>query len=215
MGISLVIADRDVVENHNLEAANTPFHPTDIGLAKALALLSRLRELAPQVPVEAYQAAVLLMPESHLVDLANGAGVVLGLIDNGEALFRIDQVFHHPLPVVYGAGHRRAHTGDVMISRPGDACLRCLLDVDSPADIQTLAGEPTHGIDIIKLSEWCARVALVLLGDARLGNADSVLPAGVNFIFLENRNAPGNPGLPAPRTLRIPRRPNCPVCGAW
>ena len=214
MGIHLKVADRDVVESKNLDLANTPFRPKDIGLPKALALKNYLAEMAPGVPVEAYQADLLLIPDQDLIALARSTGIVLGLIDDGEALFRINDLLYDYRPVVYAAGHRGARTGDVLVTRPGHACLRCLLGIDSPREIQTLAGEATHGLDILTISLLCARVTLALLGDRRLGNPREVFdPDQANFLFLENRRAPGNPGNLPPRSLRIERRPHCPVCG--
>jgi len=215
MGVPLRVVDRDVVEPRNLEAGNTPFRPTDIGLPKVVAFRNLMKEQAPGVQVQAVQADLLLMPEEELLALAHGAGVVLGLVDDGQAIFRINEMFYRHLPVIYAAGHRGARTGDVVISRPGEACLRCLLNIDSPARIQTLAGEATHGIDILAIAQTCARITLALLGDRRLGDAGEVLDPSANFIFLENRRSPGSPGGFAPRFLRIERRPTCPVCGAF
>jgi molybdopterin/thiamine biosynthesis adenylyltransferase len=214
MGIPLKVADRDVVESKNLDVTNTPFRPKDVGLPKALALKNYLAEVAPGVPVEAFQADLLLIPDQDLIALARSTGLVLGLIDDGEALFRINDLLHDYRPVIYAAGHHGARTGDVLVSRPGHACLRCLLNIDSPNQIQTLDGEPTHGLDILSIAHLCAKVVLALLGDRRLGNPREVFdPDQANFLFLENRLAPGNPGNLPPRSLRIERRPQCPVCG--
>ena len=214
MGVPLEVVDRDVVEARNLDVNNTPFRPKDIGLPKALALRNCLAEVAPGVPVEAYQADLLLIPDEDLIALARSSGIVLGLIDDGEAILRLNDSLYDYRPVVYAAGHRGARTGDVLVTRPGHACLRCLLGIDSSHEIQTLAGEATHGLDILTISLLCTRVTLALLGDRRLGNPREVFdPDQANFLFLENRRASGNPGNLPPRSLRIERRPHCPVCG--
>ena len=214
MGIPLKVADRDVVESKNLAMSSTPFRPKNVGLPKALALKNYLAEVAPGVPVEAFQADLLLIPDQDLIALALSTGLVLGLVDDGEALSRINDLLYDYRPVVYAAGHRGARTGDVLVSLPGHACLRCILGIDSPNQIQTLDGEPTHGLDILSIAHLCAKVVLALLGDRRLGNPREVFdPDQANFLFLENRLAPGNPGNLPPRSLRIERRPHCPVCG--
>jgi molybdopterin/thiamine biosynthesis adenylyltransferase len=214
MGVPLKVVDRDVVEARNLDMNSTPFRPKDVGLPKALALKGYLAEMAPGVPVEAFQADLLLMPDEDLLALARSTGIVLGLIDNGQVLFKTNSLCYDYRPVIYAAGHHGARTGDVLLTRPGHACLRCLLNIDSPDQIQTLDGEPTHGLDILSIAHLCAKVVLALLGDHRLGNPREVFdPDQANFLFLENRLAPGNPGNLPPRSLRIERRPQCPVCG--
>jgi molybdopterin/thiamine biosynthesis adenylyltransferase len=213
-GVPVRIVDRDVLEARNLQSSNCPYRAGDIGLPKVVAFRNLMKEQAPGVQVQPVQVDLLLMPEEELLALADGAGLILGLVDDGQALFRINEMFYARLPVVYAAGHRGALTGDVVISKPGEACLRCLLNVDSPARIQALAGEATHGIDVITIAQTSARIVLALLGDRRLGDTGEVLDPSVNFIFLENRRSPGSPGGFAPRFLRIERRPTCPVCGA-
>lgn len=214
MGVSLTLVDRGIVERHNLRAGNSVLSESDIGKPKAMATRNFLKENAPGVHVEAYQADINLLSDAELRALSAGARLVLCNVDDGEAMFRINQTYYEEVPVVYAAGHRGAKTGDVMFSRPGGACLRCLLNSDSPQDIHTLAGEPTHGIDIIAISEVCARVALILLGDTRLGDLREMLDPTVNFVSLQNRRSPTNPRGFAPQFLRVRRRPNCPVCGA-
>jgi molybdopterin/thiamine biosynthesis adenylyltransferase len=212
MGVPITFIDHDVVEPHNLTAGNCLFRDTDIGTPKALAMKRILAEYG--VEAEAIQADITSLSASDLRTIAADAGVALGLVDEGEALFHINQALYHTLPVVYAAGHRGARTGDVAISRPGGACLRCLLDIQSPAEIQTLAGEATHGIDILGIAHACAKVALVLLGDPRLGDARELLDPAVNLLFMENRRSPTSPRGFASRFLRIERRRTCPICGA-
>jgi len=214
MGIALRIVDRDILEARNLEAGNTPFRASDVGLPKVVAIQNLLRQQVPGVHVEVLQADLLLISDDDFLALADGAGVALGLVDSGEVLFRINRLLYRRLPVVYAACHTGARTGDVLITRPGTACLQCLLNTDSPDQIRTLAGETTLGVDIVGLAQVCAKVALTLLGDARLGNPTEVLSPGANFLFIENRLSPGNPGNLALQSLRIERRPTCPVCGA-
>jgi len=214
LNVPLVLIDRDVVEPHNIEAGNSVFRRTDIGAPKPEALKRILEDHEPGVHVEALQVDITSLTAGELLALARGARVALGLVDEGEALFHINEHLYRHLPIVYAAGHRGARTGDVVISRPGGPCLQCLLDIRAPAEIETLTGEPTHGIDIVAIAETCVRVALTLIGDQRLGNVREVLDPAVNFIFLENRRSPTSPGGFAPQFLRVERRRACPVCGA-
>jgi molybdopterin/thiamine biosynthesis adenylyltransferase len=197
----------------NLAAGNSVFREKDIGMPKALAMKELLQEHAPGIHVEAHQADITMLDESELRALGHGASVVLGLVDGGAPLFAINRAFHSVVPVVYAAGHRGARTGDVMLTRPQTACLQCLLDADSPDDIRPLAGEVTHGIDIVSISQVCVRVVLELLGDTRLSDAGELLGPS-NFIFIENRRSPTSPRGFASRFLRIERRGTCPVRGA-
>jgi molybdopterin/thiamine biosynthesis adenylyltransferase len=208
------IADRDVLESRNLQSGNCPYRASDIGLPKVVAFHNLLRQQAPGILVEAVQADLLLLSEEEFVSLTEGAGVALGLVDDGPVLFRINRLLYRRLPVVYAAGHQGARTGDILITRPGTACLECILNINSPDQIRTLAGESTHGIDVVAIAKTCAKIALALLGDTRLGDAREVLSPGANFLFIENRLSPGNPGNLALQSLRIERRPTCPVCGA-
>jgi molybdopterin/thiamine biosynthesis adenylyltransferase len=214
MDVSLTLVDRDVVEPRNLTAGNSVLREKDVGKEKAVAMKDFLKENVPGVPVEAHHADIMLLSDPELRALSSGAGVVLCLVDDGEAMFRLNDMFYPALPVVYAAGHGGARTGDVIFTRPGSACLKCLLNTDSPQDIRTLAGEPTHGIDIISICETCARVALILLGDERLGDLRELLDPSINFIAIQNRRSPASPRGFAPQFLRVRRRPDCPVCGA-
>jgi len=96
--VPLKVVDRDVIEARNLDVNNTPFRPKDIGLPKALALKNYVAEAAPGVPVEAYQADLLLIPDQDLVALARSTGIVLGLVDDGEARFLL-MVRCSPTPI--------------------------------------------------------------------------------------------------------------------
>jgi len=213
--VSLTLVDRDVVEPHNLAAGNSLFRERDLGKPKSAALKDILGEYAPKVHVDELQADVTLMSQEELRARAEGAGLALGLLDEGEGLFRINDTLYRHLPVVYAAGHHGARTGDVSVSRPGGACFRCILNISSSAEIQTLAGEKTHGVDIAAIADACTRVALVLLGDPELGDVREVLDPAVNFIFLENRRSPTSPRGFAPQFLRIERRRTCTVCGVF
>jgi len=116
-GVSLDVLDLDVVKPHNLTAGNCLFEENDTGSPKALATQRLLHRQAPGVPVRAMQTDVTALSEAELRDLAEGADVALGLVDEGEALLHVNRALYPHLPVVYAAGHRGARTGDVVITR--------------------------------------------------------------------------------------------------
>ena len=75
--------------------------------------------------------------------------------------------------------HKRRRTGDVLITRPGTACLECILNINSPDQIRTLAGESTHGVDVVAdVRKYLSTVVPEYLSRSRKRNArQAILPA--------------------------------------
>ena len=86
------------------------------------------------------------------------------------------------------------------------------MGVRSPEGIDALHGEPANPLDIQRLSEMTARVALWLCGSLD-GGSDDLLDPERNILFMDNRPSGSAARALAVHLLPADRDPGCPVCG--
>jgi molybdopterin/thiamine biosynthesis adenylyltransferase len=130
----LVIADRDVVELHNLHRQFLfDERQASERLPKAVAASSKLREINSSVQIEAFVADI---NESNIDGFLKSVDLVLDGTDNLETRYLInDACVKASKPWVYGGV--LGMEGSVMAIQPAKGpCLRCLLP--EPPDSKTL-----------------------------------------------------------------------------
>ncbi len=117
----LVIIDRDVVEESNLQRQNL-YAWEDIGKLKTAAAKGRLEEINPSCIVEAHAAHL----SAENIKLLDNAGLVLDCTDNQQTRFVLnDYCRKNGKRWVYGAAIKMS--GYVMPVLPEGPCLRCFM----------------------------------------------------------------------------------------
>ena len=215
MGISLTAVDRDVVERSNIEASRTAFRPSTLGMPKVMAMAQTARENGLKVEVLPLRRCLEAFSDDEIRALAYDADVIVAAFDDGPQLVRLNRIAYHRFRVVYPAFHSGARTGHVIWTRPRDVpCFCCALGIETGAEIETLHGESAFPLDIQRVSDAAARVALWLAAPARSESSD-LLDPDRSIIFLDNRPSGSAHRALAVHLLQADSDPACPVCGTF
>ena len=189
----VTVVDPDRVEVSNLHR-QVLFGVEDLGMPKAVAAARRLRGLNPLVRIEAVEARVDARNVRALVEEHD---LVLDGTDRLETKFLLNRVcVGVGRPLVAASVHR--FEGQLQVVRPGGPCLECLWPTP-----------PEDGC-----VGTCAEVGVLGVTPGLLGTMQAT--EGLKALL-------GLPGLEgvlmvdllrmSTQTLRLARRPGCPVCG--
>jgi molybdopterin-synthase adenylyltransferase len=189
----LGLVDPDAVSLSNLQR-QVLYATADVGAPKVERAAGRLRELNPEVEVEAHALAVV---DANADALVAGWDVVLDGTDDFATRFAVNAAcVRAGVPLVSGALGRWTGQVGVFAGRP---CYRCLVP-EAPPDAETCAAVGVVGALAGVVGSLMALEAVKLLAGA--GEALT----GRLLIY---------DGLAAEaRTVRVPADPACPVCGA-
>jgi adenylyltransferase/sulfurtransferase len=192
----LVLVDDDTVELSNLQ--RQIIHATaDIGRPKAASARDALRALNPDIEVTALTERA---EGARLAELVTAADLVVDCCDNFATRFAINAAcVASKTPLVSGAAIRFEGQVTVFDPRRADSpCYRCLYrDVQGPAETCTQSGVFTPVVGIIGSLQ--ATEALKLLTGVGQPLTGRLLLLDAESMEL--------------RSVRLPRDPNCPVCG--
>ena len=193
----IILADFDRVELTNLQR-QILYNTDDVGRMKTVAAGERLAALNPEVKVTLIDHAP---DDTELAQRAAEADVIVDASDNFRTRFAINQAsVDTRTPLVSGAAIR--FEAQLSVFNPGDAtspCYRCLYRHDA-AEEETCAANgvlaPLLGIaGSIQATE--AMKLIMGLGDTLQGR----------LLLLDAMTMEWN-------TARLPKDPECPVCGA-
>lgn len=119
---SLLLIDRDVVEESNLQR-QTLFTEKDLGKSKAITAETKLQEINSAIKIE----AEVIHLNSENIDLLNSADLILDCTDNLKTRFLLnDYCKKNKKPWVYSAAIKTS--GYVMPIFPYGPCLMCFLE---------------------------------------------------------------------------------------
>jgi len=215
MGFNLTAVDRDNVERSNIEAGRTAFPPGTLGMPKAMAMAQTAREKGLDVDVLPFRRGLETLSDDEIRALAHNADIIVAAFDDGPQLVRLNSIVYSRSRVVYPAFHSGARTGHVIWTRPWDVpCFRCALGIGAGTEIETLHGESAFPLDIKRISETAARVAIWLAAPAR-SESNDLLDPDRNIIFLDNRPSGTADRALAVHLLQADRDPACPICGTF
>ncbi len=192
----LVIADDDQVELSNLQR-QILHHESDIGRDKVASAQDTLAAINPEVRIT---PIVERLQGNRLEQAVNEADVVLDCSDNFNTRFAVNRsCFTHRTPLVSGAGVRLE--GQVAVFIPGrhdSPCYGCLYrEGEDPDQNCTDNGVLAPLVGIIGSLQALEAMKVVLsLGEDLCGRL--VVFDGYHHEW---------------RTLKVPRDPECPVCG--
>jgi adenylyltransferase/sulfurtransferase len=191
------IADRDVVEENNLQR-QVLFDEKDVrdGLPKAEAAARKLRAINSTITIEPMVTDVTPRNVERIID---GMSVVLDGTDNFETRYLVnDACVKHATPWVYGGVLGTSGTTMAVVPREGP-CIRCLF----PAP-------PPHGS-----MPTCETAGVLAAASAVVGALE--VAAAIKLITLqridEHRLVQVDPWSGAHLSVRVERRASCPCCG--
>lgn len=193
---SLVIVDRDFIEEHNLQR-QVLFDEEDIkaGLPKAIAAERHLRKANSTIDVHGIVADVNY---TNIEEFCRGADIIMDGLDNAETRYLINDVaLKLRIPWVYGGAI--AANGMTMTIIPGKTpCFRCISPA-SPAPELTMTCE-TAGV---------VGTAPAVIGALQATEALKILigknEANHDLVYIDV----WSPGF---QRIAVKPRPGCPAC---
>jgi len=191
----LIISDYDQVEESNLQRQIV--HRTqDIGELKAFSAKRTIADLNPDCEVEAIDWQ---LDENELEELAKKSDVILDCTDNFPTRFMINRVsVNTGTPLVSGAAIRLEGQIASYIPGSGGPCYQCLYTKEfENTETCAMEGVLAPIVGVIGTMQALEAI-LILLGNTESVNGKLMLFDGWSMEW---------------QTVRIPRNPNCPVCG--
>lgn len=193
------IADADAVDLSNLQR-QIAHGSADIGKAKVKSIQETIREMNPDVAVQAYQCFV---DESNIMDLVNKYDFVVDATDNFTAKFLINDTCVIAKKPFCHAGISRFQ-GQLMTYVPGEGpCYRCIFKEPPPPNAVPncrqvgIIGAMAGVIGSLQAME----VLKYLLGAGELLTGRLLTYDALKMEF---------------RTVKLPEHvPDCPVCGEY
>lgn len=190
---TLGIADDDLVDVSNLHR-QILFTDADVGRSKVPAAAAALRDLAPDVKIEAH-ATRLLPPNA--VDLVSKYDLVVEGSDNFATKFlAADACAIAKRPIVHAAAVRW-HGTALAVSGAGRPCYRCVFEDVPLEDAPNCAEAGVVGPMVGLVAALQADLALSLLGGRDVTG---------ELVTFDGKTL-------AVRRLRVSRRRGCPLCG--
>jgi hypothetical protein len=172
----------DVVDDDTFEAANLSRHvcgPDDLGRFKATSVAERLAGC--RVSASPIQRDIASFDEGDLDALVESSDLVVATTDSAAAQFFVNEsCVRTRTPGVFVGCYERAVASEVILARPGGACLFCavgfrahlglgLMPTERPrvyqaADSEQLTAEPGLAVDIAYTSSIASAYSLAMLG---------------------------------------------------
>lgn len=196
-GISRIgIVDFDRVDISNLQR-QTLYTTNDAGKKKAEAAKAHLSVLNPDIDIEAYPYA--LTPE-NVTGIFSGYDIIVDGTDNFAAKYLInDTAVKTGKLVIFGA--IQGFDGQIAVfNAAGNACYRCLYPSEPVVPVMNCAEAGVIGaLAGIIGSMQAMEVIKIIVGDA------SFSPLAGRIMTIDARTMES-------RTVRISKRPDCPIC---
>lgn len=193
----LGLVDFDVVDASNLQRQVIHGEST-LGLPKVESAARRLRDLNPHIAVETYHDK---LTSHNALDVLSRYDVVVDGTDNFAARYLLnDACMLTGKPLIYGAVYR--FEGQVSVfGLPGGPCYRCLLpEPPPPGSVPSCAEAGVLGVLPGTIGTLQATEALKLVLGAGEPLAGRLLLYDALAMTFD--------------TIRLPKRADCPACGA-
>ena len=186
----ILLADRDTVDRTNLNRQVLHWE-RDIGELKARSAEAKLREVNPDIRVNAFATTI---NEANVRDLVGDADLIVDALDNFPTRYLLNrEALRSGIPLLHGG--IRGFDGQVTTIIPGrTACLECIFPEAPPAEVFPVIGTTAGIIGVIQANE--AVKYITGTGDLLLNRL--LLWDGLATTF---------------ETYAVERRPECPACG--
>jgi adenylyltransferase/sulfurtransferase len=191
----IIISDFDQVEDSNLQ--RQIIHQTkDIGELKALSAKRTIAEINPNCDVEALDWQ---LEEDELESYAEKADLILDCTDNFPTRFMINRAsVKTGTPLVSGAAIRMEGQIASYIPNSGGPCYQCLYKEEfENTETCAMEGVLSPVVGVIGTMQ-ALQAILILIGETEDLHGKLMLFDGLNMEW---------------QSVRIPKNPNCPVCG--
>ena len=203
----ITCADFDKIDASNVQGGRTPYAAQDIGMLKVTALGEMILRKNPGITYTPIYRNYSDFSDDEIRQYAAMSDLMIWGIDDIEALLRGDELTHGQTMSLFPAGHVGIRSGHIAISRPGEACFRHILGVESAEEMQTLHREPGLGLDFEIIALWTVKVALALFSPAT-SELSRLFDENHNFIFINNRLSPEE----YTRSIHREKHRTCPIC---
>lgn len=192
---AITLVDHDVVDASNLQR-QVLYTTADVGMAKVDAARVRLRGRAPRLRLRTHQLHLDANNLGPLLAEQPAGTIVLECSDAPTLKFMVnDACLSAALPLVVGGVQR--WRGQVQAVERGYACLRCMFEGPSPAELQESCSQVgVMGAAAGLLGFWMAQMAVAL----RAGS-----PVAGMLWAIDTRTL-------LPQQMRPRPRPDCPAC---
>jgi molybdopterin/thiamine biosynthesis adenylyltransferase len=187
---TLRIVDHDRVELSNLNRQVLHW-PADIGQTKVGSAQSKLKQLNPDVAIEAIEEKIT---RANISQLVAGCDLIVDAMDNLPTRYLLNKAaIENNIPFFHGAVY--GFEGRALTVIPGkSACLRCLYRGTIPEEAFPVIGVTPAVIGCIQATE----VIKYLMGIGQLLTDRLLVYDGLNMKFTE---------------FKIKKDPDCPHCG--
>ena len=188
----VAVVDKETVELSNLNRQVLHWSD-DIGRSKAVSMIEKLRQLNPEVTVEAFQKVVTT---DNVGQLVKGFTVVVDALDNWSTRFSLNKAcVKERIPFVHAGVH--SLYGQITTILPGEGpCLQCILPKTPPEEEKfPVLGAAAGTLGLLEALET---VKLVTgLGEPLVGRMLHFDCETTSF-----------------QEIKVERRLNCPVCSS-
>ncbi|MCK9277008.1 MAG: HesA/MoeB/ThiF family protein [Methanoculleus sp.] len=186
----ILLVDRDTVDRTNLNRQVLHWE-RDIGELKARSAEAKLREVNPDIRVNAFATTI---NEANVRDLVGDADLIVDALDNFPTRYLLNrEALRSGIPLLHGG--IRGFDGQVTTVIPGrTACLECIFPEAPPGEVFPVVGTTAGIIGVIQANE--AIKYITGTGDLLLNRL--LLWDGLATTF---------------ETYAVERRPECPACG--
>jgi len=185
------IIDEGKVELSNLNRQIGHWE-SDLGRFKSISLAEKIRELNPNVKLEAITVGMKLETASGLI---SGSTVVLDCLDNWETRFLLNQAcVESGIPLVHAGIHSFYGQITTILSRKGP-CLRCILPETPPLEGMIPVLGVTPGV--LGILEALEAIKIIAgMGEPLVGR----------ILYFDGETSRFH-------EIKVNRREDCPVCG--
>jgi molybdopterin/thiamine biosynthesis adenylyltransferase len=194
---NLTLVDYDKVSASNLNR-QILYTPQDVGKSKALVAVRKIKEINPDINVQAFDTKVTPSSASYLV---RNADIVVDCSDNFETKKLLNKVCHHLKKTLISGGVSKweGWVATFPFFKEDTPCLECLF----PGDLETLkdfSDEPNQTL-VVTVSAVAnfqvSEVLILLMQEGETLESKTLIVDMKNYRFIP---------------VKVNKNPKCPVC---
>jgi hypothetical protein len=196
--VKLALHDHDHVTTSNL--CRTAYVARDVGEGKTSALSERLRDIRPEVEIDALPTDLTAVSDETFSAWIDAADLVIAATDDPRVQGRVAFLSYPRRPTLFPSVYKGGSAGEVLFTLPDETpCFHCVLGAlaasPKPPERGTiaygiptgqLAAEPALGVDILHVAVCAAKLALGLLLRGTGSSVAQVIDPARSILFVGN-----------------------------